>query len=84
MARDRRVAHEVRPTNENGRVRAELPEALKSWHRVRGRRLHGGRPERRGRDGIREEDELGGRVPKGDETIGTRRDADGGDVAPDS
>ena len=70
-AREGGVAHEVRPADEHGRVRAELPEVLQAPHRVGvgigvgvgGRMADRGRPERRGGRGVREEHELRVRVP---------------------
>ena len=53
-----KIMHELRAADEHGVVRAELPVALQPWDGARCRELDGGRPERRGGGGVREQHEL--------------------------
>ena len=56
--RNGRIAHEIRPTDQDGRVRPELPEVLEAADRLRRDVAYRGRPECRSGDRIRVEDEL--------------------------
>ena len=74
---ERRVAHEVRPADEDGRVRAKLPVVLEPTNGVARRGRYRGPPEGRRSDRVGEEHELGVRVPYGDESRASSEDGDG-------
>lgn len=73
--RDSRVAHEVRPANENRGIRADAPIVSERITRFTG---DDGRPEGRGRDGVGVEHQLCVGIPYGNEALDPSEEADDG------
>ena len=71
-AGDGRITNEVGSPDQNSGVRAELPERLEPWDGIGSWRPDGRRPEGRGGDRVRKEDELTWRVEDSEQSVGAR------------